>query len=301
MRIVFFLFVMLHMHMSSFFGQELQCEVSVTSDPGLDITTTEREVIAELKNVIYEFMNNTAWTKDQFEIEEKINCNIVLSIVAIPSPGRYSANLQVQSTRPVFNTTYNTPLFNYLDKNVTFSFERNAILVFAPNEFRNNLTSVLAFYAYMILGYDYDSFSLEGGSKWFTKAQEIVVLAQSGGGPGWRSNERGRDNRYWLVDNALQQLFKPLRACFYEYHRKGLDRMFENPTEARSSMFEALEKLVEVNTARPGSVNMNNFLQTKLNEFKGIFKDAEQTQKTEVVKLLKRLDPANGSKYEEIL
>lgn len=282
-------------------AQELQCEVTVSSDPGLDITTTEREVIEELKNVIYEFMNNTAWTKDEFEIEEKINCNVVLSIVDIPSPGRYSANIQVQSTRPVFNTTYNTPLFNFLDKNLIFNFERNAILVFAPNEFRNNLTSVLAFYAFMILGYDYDSFSPEGGTQWFTKAQEIVVLAQNGGGPGWKSNERGRDNRYWLVDNALQQLFKPLRACFYEYHRKGLDKMFENPAEARSSMIEALEKLSEVNTARPGSVNVNNFLQTKVNEFKGIFKDAEQNQKTEVVKLLKRLDPANGSKYEEIL
>lgn len=285
----------------SLFAQELMCQVSVNSDPALDVTTTEKEVFKELETKVYELMNNTAWTKDEFEMEEKINCNIVLSIVDVPSPGRYSAHLQVQVTRPVFNSTYNTPLFNHLDKDLTFSFERNAILMFSPNEFRNNLTSTLAFYAYLILGYDYDSFSLNGGTKYFTQAQQIVMLAQNGGGAGWRSNERGRNNRYWIVDNALQELFSPLRECFYEYHRNGLDLMYDNPQKARENMYNAMQKLTAVNSSRPGSINIINYLQTKRKEFKGIYRDAEPKMKTDMVNLLKRLDPANASIYQEIL
>lgn len=281
--------------------QELNCQVSVTSDPALDVTTVEKEVFSQLEQTIFELVNTTAWTKDEFEVEERINCNMVISVIKVNSPGNYEATLQVQVSRPVFNTSYNTTLFNFLDENVQFSFERNAILVYSPNQFRNNLTSIIAFYAYMILGYDYDSFALNGGDEHFRKAQEIVMLAQSGGGSGWRSNERGRKNRYWLVDNALQELFSPLRECFYEYHRKGLDKMHDNPEEARNNMFAAIEKLSKVNTARPGSVNVLNFLQAKVKEMKGIFSDAPTKQKTDLVNILKRLDPSNSSKYQEIL
>lgn len=281
--------------------QELNCQVSVTSDPALDVTTVEKEVFSQLEQTIFELVNTTAWTKDEFEVEERINCNMVISVIKVNSPGNYEATLQVQVSRPVFNTSYNTTLFNFLDENVQFSFERNAILVYSPNQFRNNLTSIIAFYAYMILGYDYDSFALNGGDEHFRKAQEIVMLAQSGGGSGWRSNERGRKNRYWLVDNALQELFSPLRECFYEYHRKGLDKMYDNPEEARNNMFAAIEKLSKVNTARPGSVNVLNFLQAKVKEMKGIFSDAPTKQKTDLVNILKRLDPSNSSKYQEIL
>ncbi len=282
-------------------SQELNCQVTVTSDPALDVTTTEKEIFEELERTIFELINNTAWSKDKFEVEEKINCIMMLSIVDVPSPGRFKATLQVQVTRPVFNTTYNSPLFNFLDKDIEFSFERNAILVYAPNQFRDNLTAILAFYAYMIMGYDYDSFALEGGTRFFNKAQEIVVLAQSGGGSGWRSNERGRTNRYWLVDNALQELFRPLRACFYEYHRLGLDQMFDNQEKARTNIYNALQNLTSVNNARPNSVNVMNYVQTKQREIKGLFEDAETKQKTDLVNLLKRIDPANASKYQEIL
>lgn len=282
-------------------AQELNCQVSVTSNPALDITTVEKEVFSQLEKTIFELVNTTAWTKDEFEVEERINCNMVLSVVKVNSPGNYEATLQVQVSRPVFNTSYNTTLFNFLDEDVQFSFERNAILVYSPNQFRNNLTSILAFYAYMILGYDYDSFAPNGGDENFRKAQEIVMLSQTGGGSGWRSNERGKRNRYWLVDNALQELFAPLRDCFYEYHRKGLDKMYDNQEEARNNMFLAIEKLLDVNTKRPGSVNVLNFLQAKTKELQGVFKDAPTKQKTELVNILKRLDPANSSKYQEIL
>lgn len=286
------------------FGQELNCQVTVSSDPALDITTTEKEILQEIERTIFEFMNTTAWTKDEFEVEERINCNVQLSITKVNSINSFEGNLQVQVTRPVFNTTYNTVLFNFLDDKLAFKFERNAILVFAENEFRNNLTSALAFYAYFMIALDFDSFSKEGGTKYFNKAQQIVVLAQNGGGPGWRSDERGpraQFNRYWLIENALQELFSPLRECFYEYHRLGLDNMYENPEKAKQAMFDALNKLSDVHSARPGSANVSNFIQSKLKELQGVFKDAETNQKKELVNLLKRLDPANASKYQEIL
>lgn len=284
-------------------SQELNCQVTVSSDPALDITTTEKEILKEMEQTIFEFMNTTAWTKDEFEVEERINCNVQLSITKVNSINTFEGKLQVQITRPVFNTTYNSVLFNFLDDKLAFKFERNAILVFAENEFRNNLTSALAFYAYFMIALDYDSFSKEGGTQYFNKAQQIVVLAQNGGGPGWRSDERGpraQFNRYWLIENALQELFSPLRECFYEYHRLGLDVMYENPEKGKEAMFTALNKLSDVHSARPGSANVSNFIQSKLKELQGIFKDAETNQKKELVNLLIRLDPANASKYQEI-
>lgn len=282
-------------------AQELNCQVSVVPNPNLDVTTTEQEIFKELERTVFELMNNTAWTKESFEIEEKINCNIVININSIPGQNKFEGSMQIQSTRPVFNSTYNSTIFNFLDEDLQFSFQRNAILNYAPNEFRDNLTSILAFYAFMIIGYDFDTFSLEGGSTYFNKAQDIVVLAQNAGGSGWRSNERGRKNRYWLVDNQLQQLFKPLRECFYEYHRLGLDELYDDKSLGRENIYNALQKLTPVNNARPASVNILNFLQAKLKELQNLYVDAEIKDKNNIVNLLKRLDPSNSSKYQEIL
>ncbi|MDX1652525.1 MAG: DUF4835 family protein [Brumimicrobium sp.] len=288
-----------------FFGlyraQELNCQVSVVSNPALDVTTTEKEIFQELEQKIFELMNGTSWTKVPFEVEERINCIFQLSIIEIPSTGNYRATLQVQCTRPVYNSTYNTTLFNFLDEDIQFNFQRNAMLVFTENQYSNNLTSILAFYAYYIIALDADSFSPKGGSNYFTQAQNIVTLAQTGGASGWKANEQGRRNRYWLIENALQELFEPLRVCIYEYHRDGMDKMFDNQSAARIAIYGALEKLSSVNSARPGSVNLLNFLQSKLTEIKNIYREAEQKEKTDVVNLLKRLDPANASKYQEIL
>jgi hypothetical protein len=285
----------------SFSAQELNCQVSVVSNPALDVNTTEKEIFQELEQKVFELMNGTSWTKTEFEVEERINCIMQISITAVPSTGKYEANIQVQSTRPAFNSTYNSTLFNFLDEDVQFSFQRNAQLLFTENQFTNNLTSILAFYAYYVIGLDADSFALKGGRTYLNQAQNIVTLAQSGGGAGWRANEKGRRNRYWLIENYLQELFDPLRVCFYEYHRLGIDQLHDDQDNARQAIYEALQKLLPVNSARPGSVNLLNFLQAKLSELKGIYKDADQRQKSDVVNLLKRLDPANSSKYQEIM
>lgn len=282
-------------------AQELNCQVTVIVDNQIPVTSVEKEVFDQLKQTVFELMNNTKWTKDKFKLEERINCNIQIQIQSIPSTGIYSGSIQVQSTRPVFNSNYNTTLFNYQDDNVTFAFQRNAILVYAPNQYRDELTSILAFYAYFILGMDYDTFSPSGGTAYFNEAQQIVQLAQSSGGPGWQSSDGKKRNRFFLIDNILHQLYEPMRTCLYQYHRQGIDKLYDDPIAARKSMFQALTNLNKIVATRPNSINLLNFVQSKQVEIKNIFADAEQTEKNEVVNLLKKIDPANSSKYQEIL
>lgn len=282
-------------------SQELNCQVSVIVDARLELTSVEKEVLDQMQNTIYELMNNTQWTKDKFKVEERINCTIQFQINKVPSSGSFSGSMQVQSSRPVLNSSYNTTLFNFQDDDVAFSYSRNAILIYRPNQYSDNLTSILAFYAYFILGMDYDSFSNEGGTRYFSMAQQVVSDAQSSGAPGWKSNERGRKNRYWLVDNILHELFSPLRECNFTYHRKGVDALYESKTEGKKGIFNALSKLIKITSTRPGSVNLLNFVQAKTNEIKNLFADSEAREKNDIVNLLKRIDPANSSKYQEIL
>ena len=289
---------------SSFFfvrGQELNCQVTIIKDARLEVTSVELEVFDQLKQTIYDMMNSTQWTKDKFKLEERINCNIQLQINSIPSLGVYEGSIQVQSSRPAFNSSYNTTIFNFQDDDISFSYSRNSILVYAPNQFRDNLTSVLAFYAYFIIGMDYDSFSLKGGTSYFNEAQQIVSTAQSSNAPGWKSNETGKRNRFYLVDNILHQLFEPLRECNFEYHRNGIDKLYDDKVAGRKAIYEALVKLNKVVATRPNSINLLNFVQAKQVELKNLFADAEVKDKNDVINLLKRLDPANASKYQEIL
>ena len=282
-------------------SQELNCTVEIVTDASLEVTTVEKEVIEQLKSVIYDFMNNTQWTKDKFTVEERINCNLNIQIDEVPAVGTFSGAIQIQSSRPAFNSSYNTTIFNFQDKDVTFTFSRNAVLQYAKNQYRDNLTSMLAFYAYYIIGMDYDSFSSNGGTKYFNEAQQIVSNAQSSGAKGWKSKEQGKINRYWLVDNALHQLFSPLRTCMYEYHRKGLDVLHEDKAAGRKAIYTAMNRLVKVVATRPNSLNIRNFVRAKSNELKNLYSDAETKEKNEIVNLLKRIDPANSSKYQEIL
>lgn len=282
-------------------AQELNCKVSVISDPSLEVTSVEQEIFKQLEETVFDIMNTRKWTNDNFEVEERINCQLQFQIREIPAPNSFSGFLQVQSSRPGLNSSYNTVLFNYQDDDLAFTYSRGAVLNFSENQFRDNLTSILAFYAYYIIGMDYDSFSKEGGTKYFQKAQEVVTLAQSASAPGWRSNQSGKRNRYWLIDNALHELFSPLRTCNYEYHRKGIDMLYDNKEQGRENIYNALNRLVKVVSTRPNSLNLLNFIQAKTNELKNLYEDAEVKDKTKIVNLLKRLDPANSSKYQEIL
>ena len=286
---------------SVYFSQELNCQVTVVNDAKLEVSSVEQEILTQMKQTVFEFMNNTKWTKDKFNVEERINCNIQIQINAIPSPGVYEGTMQIQSSRPVFKSSYNTTAFNFVDMDISFPFSRNSVLIYAPNQFRDNITSVLAFYAYYILGIDYDSMSPKGGTPYFIEAQQIVANAQSSNIKGWMSNESSKKNRYWLIDNTLHQLFEPLRECNYEYNRKGLDQLYDNKEVARKNMYSSLNKLTKIAATRPSSINVTIFVQAKSLELKNLFYDATLAEKTELVNLLKKLDPVNSSKYQEIL
>jgi hypothetical protein len=270
-------------------------------DAKVEVSSTEKEIIKQMEQSIFDLMNNTQWTKDKFKTEERIKCNIQIQIREIPSTGTYRGNIQVQSTRPSFNSSYNTLLLNFEDENFAVSFSRNAVLVYAQNQYRDNLTSILAFYAYFMIGLDYDSFSLKGGTPYFIEAQSVVTNAQVGGAPGWKSSESGKRNRFYLVDNILQPVFDPMRECFYMYHRKGIDKLYEDKAAGKKAIYDALNKLTPLAATRPNAVNLLSFLFCKIPEFKNVFSDSELKEKQDLVTLLKRLDSANSARYQEIL
>jgi len=282
-------------------AQELNATITVVTKPGIQVTTVDKEVIDVLQRVISEFVNNTKWTTDLFEVQERINCSFQLTINDIPSTGFYKGSLLINANRPIFNASIASTTINYKDDFVEFGFNRDQILQYSENQYRDNLTSTFAFWVYMILGYDYDSFSSEGGTNHFLKAQQIVTLASSVGGSGWSQTESTKRNRFFIIDNHLNPLFQPLRQVYYDYHRKGVDVLYSDLEKARRSIIDALKTLEELQNARFGNINLQIFTLSKRDEFVNIFSKAENGEKTEVVAILKKIDPSNGEKYEEIL
>lgn len=284
------------------FQQELNCQVEIIPAPALQIGPVEKEVFAELKQAIYEFMNNTRWTKDIFEIEERINCNILITVTDAPTTTSYQGKIQIQSSRPVFNSSYNTTLLNHVDNDFNITYLRSTVLLPTENfQYRDNLTAILTFYAYMIIAYDYDSFSPNGGDQYFQNAQQVANNARPSGDDGWNASAGRKNNRYWMVDNALQSVFAPIRDCYYKYHRLGFDIMNDDVAAGRKQVLEAIKGLDQVQRSRPASMNIQMFVTAKSQELIDLFSEGEMKEKNEAVSLLKRLDPTNSSKYQEIL
>ncbi|MGE0567964.1 MAG: DUF4835 family protein [Bacteroidia bacterium] len=280
------------------FGQELNCQVTVNFNQlqGTDL----KQITDQMQKAIYEFMNNRRWTNDVYMTQEKIDCSIFINLEQRPSPDFFIGSIQVQSRRPVLKSSYFSPIFNWEDNDFQFQFQQFSQLDFNINNFQNNLTSVLAYYAYVILALDYDSFAPLGGSDYWQKAQLIVQNAQSAPEPGWRSNEKTVRNRYWLVENALQPVFQGIRNCIYDYHRKGLDIMHEKTDEGRAAVLKSLDLLQPVYQARPASFNMQLFFNAKADELINIFKEGLPEEKSSVVDKLMGLDPSNTTKYMKI-
>lgn len=278
---------------------QLNCQVRVEA-PQLPGTSDKQQMIDQLQKAVFEFMNNNnVWSKDLYTAQEKIDCSVFINIVSKVGTDEYSGTIQVQSRRPVFKSSYNTTLFNYIDENFQFQFQQFSQLQFNINTFQNNLTSVLAYYAYVIIAEDYDSFSPLGGTEYWQKAQLIVNNAQSAVEKGWKSFEANK-NRYWLVENQLQPLFGGIRNCIYKYHRTGLDVMSDKPEEGRANVLKALELLVPVYQSRPASFNMELFFNAKTDELVQMFAGALPDEKSRAVELLVQVDPANTNKYLKI-
>lgn len=280
------------------FAQELNCQVKVMA-PSLQGNSANDELMKSLEQSLFEMINNTKWTNDTYSVEERIECSFLITISSRNSDN-FTGTIQVQSFRPVLNSNYRTQVFNYLDKNVDFKYLRNTAIIFKPTEHYDNLADIVAYYAYMVLGYDYDTFSLEGGTNHFTKAQSIVTNAQNATEPGWKSNE-DRRNRYWLVDNALHSVFAPLRKFQYEYYRLGMDLFYTKKDDAMKNSIASLQYLSEVHKSRPSSFTMQVLMLAKSDEFVSVFKQGYPDQKPKAYAILKKVDPSNSNKYNQII
>ncbi len=282
----------------NYFSQELNCQVNINTSQIQG--TAEKQIFDQLQKSIFEFMNNKKWTRDNFTFQEKIDCSVLIIIKSKISDDEYSASIQVESRRPVYKSSYFTPVFNYEDDNFQFKFQQFSQLDFQVTTFQNNLTSVLAYYAYVVIANDYDTFSPLGGTEYWQQAQLIVNNAQTASEKGWRSSESNK-NRYWIVENTLQPLFKGIRDCQYQLSKNGLDIMNEKVEEGRTNILKALDLLRPVYAARPASFNMQLFFNAKADEMVNIFKEGTPEEKTKAAELLMLVDPAHTTRYLKII
>ena len=280
-------------------AQELNCQVTVSSQQVQG--TDNKRIFDQLQKQAFEFVNNTKWTKEVFATNERIECTMFINITEKVSTSQYKATIQVQSRRPVYKTSYNSPLFNYNDQSFEFTYQENQPFDFNVNTYTTNLTSIFAYYAYVILALDYDSYAPMGGTEYWQKAQQIVNNAAAGSdsGPGWKSFD-GNKNRFWFVDNILNPMYNPIRNCYYTYHRKGLDVMYEKTDAGRAEILKSLEALKELHKLRPASYNMQLLFNAKADEVINIFKEANANEKTAVLETLNLIDPSNSNKYTKI-
>lgn len=277
-------------------GQELNCTVQVNSD---QIEGTYKSVFTTLQTSIADFMNSRRWTDMSYTNQERIECTLNF-VVKKYEDNVITTELTVQSRRPVYNSSYNSTLLNFRDTEVEFEYKENDQLELVENNFESNLTAVLAYYAYIIIGYDMDSFSRLGGTSYFQAAENIVSSAQSSDYSGWKAELANSKNRYALVNNLMDEAFKKLRNYFYEYHRLGLDEMSINMTNACARISDGLPVVREANRARPTSLVVTVFLDAKADELVNIFSGTTQEEKQKAIDILSDIAPTRSSQWEKI-
>jgi len=274
-------------------SQDLDARVKVISGK---IQTANTHIFQSLETAMKDFLNGRKWSPDNILPRERIECNFVLNITNWDGNSGFSGELQVQSSRPVFNSTYNSPLLNINDKDFDFTYAESQTIDYTDQNFQSNLTSVLAFYAYVIMGMDYDTFSKLGGTPFFAAAQSVVINAQSASYKGWKAFD-GNINRYWLSENLNNRVYIPLREFMYDYHRNGLDQMADNTVKGRKAIVDALPSLSNVDRQRLGSMLPLIFFTAKSDEMVSILSKADNREKNDAVNILSQADPANGNKY----
>ena len=279
------------------YSQEIICDVSIIA-PTLKSDPANTEIIKALESSVFEFVGSQKWTEDNFADEEKIDMSILITINN-KGGSNFTGSIQISSSRPVYNNDYKTRLFNFNDEKLSFEYDRGQALNFTPDRHQNNLADVLAFYVYMVLGYDYDSFSLKGGSEYFNKAQQIVGRCQNASEPGWKPTE-GKKNRFTMVDNVLNNAFLNLRTCYYNYHRKGFDQLYTDSKEAVKVIVSALQSLEEIHKTQPNSLNVQIFFAAKSDEVVNMFSEMDEQTKNQVYMTVTKLDPGNISKYNKM-
>ena len=285
-------------------GQELQARISINASRVS--STVDKKVFQTLQGALNNLLNNHKWSTETFQQNEKIVCNFMLNILE-GSDNIYTASLIVQAARPIYNTSYESPLINWQDENIVFKYIEFQPVVFNENRvsgsdgLASNLTAVLAYYAYIILGLDFDSFALKGGDPFFQKAQNIVNNAPEGRDiTGWRAFD-GLRNRYWLMENLTNNRYSVFHEAYYNYYRKGFDKLYENEAEGRSSILASLGQLNTMNNDIPNTMVIAFFFQGKSNEIIKVFKKAPPEEKQKAREMLSRMDVSNSNSYKQEL
>lgn len=276
-------------------AQDLQCNVQVVAD---GVQASNKVIFQDMENAISQFMNQRKWISDKVQTQEKINCNFVINIKDF-NIDQFQAEVNITSSRPVYGTTYNTPIFQHFDQEWNFSYAQFQSLDYQENANVMQLTTLLAFYANVIIGLDFDTFAPEGGQAYYSKALQLRNLAQ--GTLGWNpSDGRGNRNKYYIIDQLLDDRFKSVRTALYQYHMKGMDKFKDDNEASRKEIYESLEKIRTIQEQLPNSVIFKIFFNAKRQELINIFQKADPGMKNRAITLLGKLDPSNVSTYDKI-
>ncbi len=277
-------------------SQELNCKVTINAD---QIQTTDRSVFKDMERAFANFLNSRKWSTDNYKNYEKINCNIFLNINKMPSIGNFVANVQITSARPIYNTNYETVLFNFADREWEFEYIESQPLEYNDNTYITNLTSMLAFYAYIIIGMDYDSFSEMGGTPHFQKALAVVNNAQPSNRAGWQALGSNR-NRYSLITDINNLQMADLRRNTYRYHRLALDNFDKTPDQSRDIILEVLKNVKKVWTIYPNGIFVISFFDSKASELVHVFSDGNLPVRREAFDILTAIDSKRNI-YQKII
>lgn len=294
MRNIFLVFTFL-ISLSNF-AQELKCEVVVNAQQTGNETV---QVFKTLERQLNEFINNTQWTGKNVLATERIECSMVLNITNYDSD-LFEASIQVRSSRPVFNSTYSSPVYNFNDRDFNFRYLEFQNLNFSPTQFESNLVSVLAFHVYMILGLDGDTFELNGGQEYFDMARTIVGYSQQNNSKGWEPPKGGDQTRSQIIDNVMSPTYREFRTVLYEYHRTGLDLMHNNIKQGKENIADAVSQFLDMNQRRPNSFVLRTFFDAKAEEIEDIYSDGPSVNVADFVDILNKVAPMHSSKWRNI-
>jgi len=276
-------------------AQELRCTITVNADK---IPSSNKQIFKTLEGSLNEFVNQKRWTNSKYEPQERINCNLTLTILE-QSGDDFKGHIQIQSSRPVYNSTYLTPVFNFKDDNFSFKYAEFESLQFNENTFESNLVSVVSFYVYTIIGMDADTFVLNGGTLFFTKAQNILVQAQQSGYAGWNQND-GSKTRFIMIDNILSPTYNLFRTAMYTYHLKGLDAMHKDKKQAKQKIAESIGFSKTIYDSRPNAFLLRVFMDSKADEIVNIFSDGPNYDTFKLKEDLLKISPLNAGKWNDI-
>jgi hypothetical protein len=286
------------------YAQELNCKVTINTQK---INTADVKIFKALEQSLNDFMNTTKWTQDVYKAHEKIECSILLQIEEALDgnkkviENRFVGTLTIQSSRPVFNSDYKTTTLNWKDQNLVFNYKENDQLEFNENAYVNNLTHTFAFYAYVFLGLDYDSYALNGGTPYFTKAENLAQLAANSEDAGWKNNINDR-TRFNLITDIQASKYKAFRDAMYNYHIKGMDLMYDDPVKGRAGVTQALASLNTITANTPNSILVQLFTQAKTNEITAMFEaSSDKVEKDNAMRIMSKIDVPNSSRYQQVM